>query len=179
MNALLEKAKKIQCVICDIDGVLTDGLLYIDNHANELKAFNIQDGLGLKLLMSAGIEVAIITGSKNDVIEHRMRQLDIRHYFKGQINKQAAFQELKIRLKLDNDAFAYIGDDLPDLPIMKQVGLSVAVSNAVRQVKDIATWTTERHGGRGGVCEVCDLILTAQDKMDAALAKFLNERDRV
>lgn len=179
MNALLEKAKKIQCLICDMDGVLTDGLLYIDNHANELKAFNIQDGLGLKLLMSACIEVAIITGSKNDVIEHRMKQLDIRHYFKGKINKQAAFQELKTRLNLDNDAFAYIGDDLPDLPIMKQVGLSVAVSNAVHQVKEMATWTTERHGGRGGVREVCDLILTAQNKMDTALAKFLDERDSV
>src|SRR3990167_6901038 len=111
MHAIQEKAKKIQCVICDIDGVLTDGLIYIDNHANELKAFNIQDGLGLKLLMAAGIEVAVITGSKNDVIEHRMKQLDIRYYFKGQINKQAAFQELKTRLNLSDEAFAYVGDD--------------------------------------------------------------------
>jgi len=173
MNALLEKAKKIQCVICDIDGVLTDGLIYIDNNNNELKAFNIQDGLGLKLLMAAGIEVAVITGSQNAVIEHRMKQLDIRHYFKGQINKQAAFLELKKRLNLTDEAFAYVGDDLPDLPIMKQVGLSVAVSNAVRQVKDIATWSTELHGGRGAVREVCDLILTAQNKLDSALEKFL------
>ena len=174
MNALLEKAKKIQCVICDIDGVLTDGLIYIDNHANEQKAFNIQDGLGLKLLMAAGIEVAIITGSQNAVIDHRMKQLDIHHYFKGQINKQSAFEQLKSRLSLPDEAFAYVGDDLPDLPIMKQVGLSVAVSNAVRQVQEIATWSTALHGGRGAVREVCDLILTAQNKMDAALDKFLN-----
>lgn len=173
MNQILEKAKNIKCLICDIDGVLTDGLIYIDNHANEQKAFNIQDGLGLKLLMAAGIEVAVITGSQNDVIEHRMKQLDIRHYFKGQINKQAAFQELKKRLNLDNESFAYVGDDLPDLPIMTQVGLSVAVSNAVRQVKEIASWSTELHGGRGAVREVCDLILTAQNKLDAALEKFL------
>lgn len=174
MNQLLEKAKKIQCIICDIDGVLTDGLIYIDNHANEQKAFNIQDGLGLKLLMAAGIEVAVITGSQNAVIDHRMKQLDIRHYFKGQINKQSAFEQLKAQLNLPDEAFAYVGDDLPDLPIMKQVGLSVAVSNAVRQVQEIATWRTTLHGGRGAVREVCDLILTAQNKMDAALDKFLN-----
>ncbi len=173
MNELLEKAKKILCVICDIDGVLTDGLIYIDNHANEQKAFNIQDGLGLKLLMAAGIEVAVITGSQNAVIDHRMKQLDIRHYFKGQINKQAAFQHLKTVLNLDNEAFAYVGDDLPDLPIMKQVGLSVAVANAVRQVFDKADFRTERQGGRGAVREVCDLILTAQGKLDKALERFL------
>lgn len=174
MNSLLlEKAKQVKCVICDIDGVMTDGLIFIDNNNNELKAFNIQDGLGLKLLMAAGIEVAVITGSQNPVIEHRMKQLDIRHYFKGQINKQAAYETLKNRLNLPDAAFAYIGDDLPDLPIMKQVGLSVAVSNAVRQVKEIASWSTELHGGRGAVREVCDLILNAQNKLDVALQKFL------
>ena len=173
MNSLLEKAKQIKCVICDIDGVMTDGLIYIDNNNNELKSFNIQDGLGLKLLMAAGIEVAVITGSQNAVIEHRMKQLDIRHYFKGQINKQAAYDTLKARLSLPDTAFAYVGDDLPDLPIMKQVGLSVAVSNAVRQVKEMASWSTELHGGRGAVREVCDLILNAQNKLDDALQKFL------
>jgi 3-deoxy-D-manno-octulosonate 8-phosphate phosphatase (KDO 8-P phosphatase) len=174
MNALLEKAAKIKCLICDIDGVLTDGLIYIDNNNNESKAFNIQDGLGLKLLMAAGIEIAVITGAQNAVIDHRMKQLDIRHYFKGQINKQAAYATLKSRLNLPDDAFAYVGDDLPDLPIMKQVGLSVAVSNAVHPVKEIASWSTELHGGRGAVREVCDFLLNAQHKLDAALTKFLS-----
>lgn len=173
MNNIIEKAKQIKCVICDIDGVMTDGLIFIDNNNNELKSFNIQDGLGLKLLMAAGIEVAVITGSQNAVIEHRMKQLDIRHYFKGQINKQAAYDTLKTQLNLPDAAFAYIGDDLPDLPIMKQVGLSVAVSNAVRQVKEVASWSTELHGGRGAVREACDLILNAQNKLDVALQKFL------
>ncbi|MDP3704549.1 MAG: HAD-IIIA family hydrolase [Legionellaceae bacterium] len=173
MNKLIEKAQKIRCVICDIDGVLTDGLIFIDNNGNELKAFNIQDGLGLKLLMSAGIEVAVITGSVNAVIEHRMKQLDIRHYFKGQINKSQAYQELKSRLKLRDDEFAYIGDDLPDLVIMKQVGFSIAVSNAVDAVKQSADWNTELHGGRGGVREACDFILNAQGIMNEALERFL------
>lgn len=174
MKSLIEKAKQVRCVICDIDGVLTDGLIFIDNAGNELKAFHIQDGLGLKLLMSAGIEVAVITGSKNKVIDHRMKQLDIRHYFTGQINKQQAYQELKSRLQLPDEAFAYIGDDLPDLFIMKQVGFSVAVANAVHQVKECATWQTELHGGRGAVREVCDFILTTQNKEQEALHRFLN-----
>ncbi len=173
MQTIIEKAKKIKCVICDIDGVLTDGLIYIDNHSNELKAFHIQDGFGLKLLMSAGIEVAIITGSVNAVIEHRMKQLDIQHYFKGQIRKQVAYETLKNRLNLRDEQFAYIGDDLPDLAVMQHVGLSIAVANAVKQVKDQADWQTELPGGRGGVREACDLILNAQAVMKSALDTFL------
>lgn len=170
---VIEKAKKIKCVICDIDGVMTDGLIYIDNHANELKAFHIQDGLGLKLLMSAGIEIAVITGSVNAVIEHRMKQLGIRHYFKGQIRKQIAYQSLKTRLALSDEQFAYIGDDLPDLIVMGQVGLSIAVANAVKQVKAIADWQTEQPGGRGGVRDACDMILEAQGAAQDALKTFL------
>ena len=173
MNALLERAKKIQCMICDIDGVLTNGLLYIDNHGNELKAFNIQDGMGLKLLMAAGIEVAVITTSKNNVVENRMRQLGITHYFTGQVDKRSAFVELKSRLNLRDEQFAYAGDDLPDLPIIQQVGLGVAVANAVSQVKEFAVFTTEKEGGNGAVREICDLILTAQQKFDIALEGYL------
>lgn len=173
MHELLEKAKNIRCLICDVDGVLTDGLVYIDNAANEIKAFNIQDGLGLKLLMSANIEVAVITGSKNAVIDHRMKQLDIRHYFTGQLNKQSAYQQLKDRLNLKDENFAYIGDDMPDFTIMKQVGLSIAVANAVSQVKMIADWNTELHGGRGAVREACDFILNAQNTFDLAVTRYL------
>lgn len=174
MNQLIEKAKQIQCLICDIDGVLTDGLIYLDNFGNELKAFNIQDGMGIKLLMAANIEIAVITTSKNAVVEHRMRQLGIQHYFIGQVDKRSAFVELKSRLGLSNEQFAYVGDDLPDLPIIQQVGLGVAVANALPQVKEFACWTTEKSGGRGAVREVCDLILTAQQKMDKALEGYLN-----
>ena len=173
MNNLLEKAKKIRCVISDVDGVLTDGLLYIDNHGNEQKAFNVQDGMGLKMLMAAGIEVAVITTSCNAVIDHRMKQLGIRHYFKGQVDKRSAYQQLKAQLGLDDEAFAYIGDDLPDLPLIQHVGLGVAVSNAVNQVKEFAVWHTQAHGGRGAVRELCDFILHAQNKQEEALEKYL------
>ncbi len=173
MNELLEKAKTIKCLICDVDGVLTDGSLYIDNHGNELKTFNVQDGMGLKLLMAAGIEVAVITTSQNAVIDHRMNQLGIKHYFKGQVDKSAAFEQLKTRLNLKNEDIAYIGDDLPDLAIIRQVGFGVAVANAVSQVKEFAAWQTEKSGGSGAVRELCDLILNAKNLQEQALSRYL------
>mgnify|MGYP000042894462 FL=1 len=173
MQDLIEKARLIRCLICDIDGVLTNGLIYLDNHGNELKAFHIQDGMGLKLLMSAGIEVAVITTSVNPVIDHRMRQLGITHYFTGQVDKRQAFDTLKAKLNLQNQEISYIGDDLPDLPIIRQVGLGVAVANAVPMVKEFAYWTTTHSGGNGAVRELCDLILEAQEKSTLALEKYL------
>lgn len=174
MKEILDKAKKIKCLICDVDGVMTNGLLYMDNHGNELKAYHVHDGMGLKLLLSAGIDVAVITTAKNAVIEHRMRQLGIHHFFTGQVEKQTAFQQLKTDLGLDNQDFAYVGDDLPDLPIIRQVGLGIAVANAVNQVKEFADWQTHASGGCGAVREVCDFILNAQHKLDDALQGYFN-----
>ncbi len=175
MNPLIEKAKKIKCLVCDVDGVLSDGLLHIDNHGNELKSFHVQDGMGLKLLMAAGIEVAVITTARNAVVDHRMQQLGIIHYFKGQVDKRDAYQQLKKTLNLEDEQFAYIGDDLPDLPLIQQVGLGVAVANAVPQVKEFCDWQTEQTGGRGAVRELCDLILKAQNKTDSALTGYLKQ----
>ena len=172
MNQLIEKAKKIRCIISDVDGVLTNGLLYIDNNGNEQKAFHVQDGMGLKLLMSAGIEVAIITTANNGVITERMKQLGIKHVFTGQVSKLAAYAELKIRLNIDDNAFCYVGDDLPDLPIIQQVGLGVAVANAVPQVREFASYITSLSGGNGAVREVCDILLNAQDLLEKALQGY-------
>lgn len=175
MNELLEKARKIKCVISDVDGVLTDGRLYVDNVGNELKTFHVHDGMGLKMLMLAGIEVAVITTSSNGVIDHRMQQLGIHLYFKGQVDKQNAYNELKSKLKLDDDAFAYIGDDLPDLAIMRQVGLSIAVANAIPEVFEGANLQTIKSGGHGAVREACEFILHAQNKKEIALNRYLTE----
>ncbi len=172
MNELIEKAKKIKCLISDIDGVLSDGLLYIDNHGNELKSFHVHDGVGLKLLMAAGIQIGIITTSHNEVIDHRMKQLGITHYYKGQLDKQEAYEHIKTTLGLNDEEFAYVGDDIPDLPLIKKVGLGVAVGNAVRQVKEFADWQTSQPGGRGAVREVCDLILDAQGKAEIAAERY-------
>lgn len=173
MNDLIEKAKNIKCLICDIDGVLTNGMLFLDNFGNELKAFHVHDGMGLKLLMAADIQVAVITTSVNAVIDHRMQQLGISTYFKGQVNKYKAFEEIKSSFNLKNEHCAYIGDDLPDLAIIQQVGLGVAVANAVPQIKEFAVWQTAQQGGHGAVREVCDLILNAQEKEEAAFSQYL------
>ena len=175
MNDLIAKAQKILCLICDVDGVLSDGLLHIDNHGNELKSFHVQDGMGLKLLMAAGIQVGVITTSRNAVVDHRMQQLGITHYYTGQVDKREAYSHLKNTLGLQDEHIAYIGDDLPDLPLIQQAGLGVAVGNAVSRIKKFADWQTEKHGGQGAVRELCDLILSAQDKSDMALEGYLKQ----
>ncbi|MDX2346390.1 MAG: HAD-IIIA family hydrolase [Legionella sp.] len=170
---LIQKIKSIQCLICDVDGVLTNGFLYLDTQGNESKAFHVHDGMGLKFLMGAGIEIAIITTTSNQIIDNRMAQLGVQHFFKGQVNKQTAYDTLKARLNLPDTAFAYIGDDLPDLPLIKQVGFGVAVGDAVDAVKEAADWQTQKPGGHGGVRELCDLILKTQNKTDVALDAYL------
>ena len=174
LPSIIEKTKKIRCLICDVDGVLTNGFLYIDTHGNESKAFHVLDGMGLKLLMSAGIEVAIITTTSNTIIDERMKQLGINYFYKGQTNKQHAYDTLKAKLNLPDEAFAYIGDDLPDLPIIQQVGLGVAVGSAVDHVKKAADLETTKAGGFGGVRELCDFILTTQGKFNLALDHYLS-----
>ena len=174
MSNVIEKAKKIRCLICDVDGVMTDGRLYLDAFGNEQKAFFVHDGVGLKMLLAAGIEVAVITAAITPIIEHRMKQLGITHFYKGQHDKTVAYGLLKSTLKLNDDDFAYIGDDLPDIPLIRQVGLGVAVSNAVTQAKEFADYETFQTGGSGAVREVCDLILKAQDKFDLSLAKHIS-----
>lgn len=174
MEHILDKIRKIKCLICDIDGVLTDGLIYIDTHGNELKTFHVHDGVGLKLLMAAKIEIAVITGSHNTVIDHRMAQLGIKHYFKGLIDKIQAYETLKTTLHLQDEEFAYVGDDVVDLPIMQRVGFSVAVANGVKAVREIADWTTSAPGGHGGLRETCEFILETQNKTAEAIQTYIH-----
>ena len=170
---ILSKIANIQCLICDIDGVLTNGYIYLNIAGEESRAFHVHDGMGLKFLLLAGIEVAVITTTPNSIIDKRMQQLGIQHYFKGQVNKQHAYDTLKQRLNLPDEAFAYIGDDLPDVPLIEQVGLGVAIGDAVDAVKEAADWQTQKPGGGGGVRELCDLILDTQNKKQIALDNYL------
>ncbi len=174
-QSLSNKINAIRCIICDVDGVLTNGKLYFNEAGEETKAFHVHDGMGLKFMLAAGLEVALITTTKNNIIDMRMQQLGITHVYQGQVNKQKAFDDLKQKLNLSNDAFAYVGDDLPDLPVMQQVGLSIAVANAVDMVKQIADIQTQHSGGKGAVREVCDLILTTQGKLNHALDRYLTQ----
>lgn len=166
-SEIYQKAQNIRCLICDVDGVLTDGNVYLDNEAGELKAFNIKDGLGIKLMQRSGIEVAIITGRNSPVVSRRMAELGVTHYYQGQVNKQAAFEDLLQKLDITSEQVAYIGDDLPDLPLMKRVGIGFAPSDAASFVQEKSDYLLTTQGGKGAVREIAELLLATQGKLDA------------
>ena len=165
---VLDKASAIKLLICDVDGVLSDGLIYMGNQGEELKAFNVRDGYGIRCLLTSDIEVAIITGRSAPLVIDRCRTLGITHLYQGQSDKVLAFRELLDRLSLTAIQVAYIGDDLIDWPVMEQVGLSVAVADAHPLLLPRADYVTRTAGGRGAVRELCDLILLSQGKLDEA-----------
>ena len=157
---VMAKAENIRLLILDVDGVLSDGLIYMGNNGEELKAFNVRDGYG--------IEVAIITGRKAKLVEDRCATLGITHLYQGQSNKLIAFSDLLEKLAIAPENVAYVGDDLIDWPVMEKVGLSVAVADAHPLLIPRADYVTRIAGGRGAVREVCDLLLLAQGKLDEA-----------
>ena len=159
-------AKEVSLLICDVDGVLTKGEVYLDNTELELKAFNIKDGLGIKLLQQSGVEVAVITGRKSQVVERRMAELGIKHIYQGQQDKIAAFESLLDILGLNPEQVAYVGDDLPDLPLMRRSAIGIAVADAHFSVKDKADWITFNDGGYGAVRDIADLILDAKGLLE-------------
>lgn len=159
-------AKNISLLICDVDGVLTKGEVYLDNSTLELKAFNIKDGLGFKLLQQSNIEIAIITGRNSTIVDRRMTELGITHVYQGKKNKIAAYEELLNELELQPNQVAYMGDDLPDLPLMKRSGLGIAVADAHFFVREKADWITFNDGGYGAARDVADLILDAKGLLD-------------
>ncbi len=165
-------AKNIRCVVCDVDGVLTDGNVYLDNHESELKAFNIKDGLGIKLMQKGGIVVAIITGRNSPVVSRRMKELGIKHYYQGQVDKISAFNDLLAKLELNDNQVAYVGDDLPDLPLMKRVGIGFAPADAASFVSEKADYLLQTAGGKGAVREIAELLLQAQGKLDALQQEY-------
>ncbi|WP_368927438.1 3-deoxy-manno-octulosonate-8-phosphatase KdsC [Proteus columbae] len=165
---IIKKAEKIQLLICDVDGVMSDGLIYMGNNGEELKAFNVRDGYGIRCLLTSGIEVAIITGRQSKLLEGRAKSLGITYLYQGQHNKLLAYQQLLDTLNLKPEQTAYIGDDLIDLPVMEKVGLSVAVADAHPLLTPHANYVTRIAGGRGAVRELCDLILLAQGRLEEA-----------
>ncbi|MCX8958555.1 3-deoxy-manno-octulosonate-8-phosphatase KdsC [Erwinia psidii] len=165
---VINRAKQVKLLICDVDGVMSDGVIYQGNNGEELKAFNVRDGYGIRCLLTSDVEVAIITGRKAKLLEDRCTTLGITHLYQGQSDKIMAFRELLDKLSLQPEQVAYIGDDLIDWPVMAQVGLSVTVADAHPVLIPRADYVTRIAGGRGAVREICDLILIAQDKFDKA-----------
>ncbi|MGD9584187.1 MAG: KdsC family phosphatase [Lysobacterales bacterium] len=156
------RARRVRLACFDVDGVLTDGRLWMNDQGVELKGFHAHDGLGLKRLRERGIEVALISARRSECVSLRAQELGIHLLFQGQTDKLACFEQLLLGLQLHADQAAYTGDDLPDLPVLQCAGLAIAVANAVGAVKTAAHWITEREGGNAAVREICELILAAQ-----------------
>ena len=164
--------KNIKLVIVDVDGVLTDGTIYLDSHGCETKAFHVLDGTGISYLHRVGIKTAIISGRNCDAVTHRAKELDIEDVYQGAKNKIDAYKEILEKYALRDEEVCYIGDDLIDLPILYRVGFPVAVANAAPLVKQHSVYITKARGGQGAVREVAEKILKFQDKWHLIMERY-------
>lgn len=169
VSSLQPIAKKIQLLLLDVDGVLTDGRLYFTNSGEEFKSFHTLDGHGIKMLMSIGVEVGIITGRQSDIVRKRCADLGIRLVYQGREDKLEVLQEIVSARAIALHEIAYAGDDLPDLPVLRAVGLGFSVPAGHSSVKTVAHAITEAPGGLGAVREITDFLLEAR----GAYARFL------
>lgn len=165
------QAEKIKLLICDVDGVFSDGRIYLGNQGEELKAFHTKDGFGIKAILKIGIEVAIITGRRSKIVNDRMQALGISHIYQGQEDKLSVYQSLLKELKLSPQEVAYIGDDVVDLAVMKACGLGIAVNDAHPLVLQEANLITYTKGGFGAVREICDLLLQSNNQLHITQGK--------
>jgi 3-deoxy-D-manno-octulosonate 8-phosphate phosphatase (KDO 8-P phosphatase) len=155
-------AAAIRLLVLDVDGVMTDGRLYFGPRGEELKLFHVRDGYGIRQLDEAGIEVAVISGRRSRMVSVRCRELGIQHVIQGEQDKLAAFERLRSRLDVKPAACACVGDDVPDVPLMRTVGLAFAVADAHPEARRAAHIVTSIAGGHGAVREVCDYLLAAR-----------------
>ena len=162
MNVGLNRLSDIALVAFDVDGVFTDGRFYLSDDGIETKAFHTQDGYGIRQLLKAGSAVAVISGRKSGAVENRMAELDVRHVVLGCKDKVSAMNELAAKLEIDIAKCAYVGDDMPDLPLLEHVGFSIAVANAVSVLQEKCDYVTRKPGGFGAVREVCELVIAAR-----------------
>ena len=167
------RASRLKLMAFDVDGVLSDGTLFYSDNGIEMKAFSTLDGTGLNLLQHAGIKIAILTGRNAPCVEMRMQNLGIELLFQGVKNKLETMQELLAKLDISADEAGFMGDDLIDLQVMAACGFSAAPADSHDLAKRYARLISSKPGGRGAVREVCEFILDAQDKLDAAIAPFL------
>lgn len=167
-ESTLTKANQIKLLVCDVDGVFSDGRIYLGNDGEELKAFHTKDGFGIKALGASGVEVAIITGRNSAIVANRMKALNVAHIIQGQEDKLPALMQLADKLSINLEQIAYIGDDVPDLPCIKAVGLGICVSDGHPLVQQGANYITFTRGGFGAVRETCDLIMQTQGSLHSA-----------
>lgn len=167
------RAARVQLMIFDIDGILTDGSLHFGPDGEMMKTFNVLDGHGIKLLQQAGVPAAIISARQSPILARRAADLGVAHVFQGVHDKLAAFEQLLSRCGLDAQACGFVGDDVIDLPILLRVGFAASVPNGHPEVRSRVHYVTQMHGGRGAAREICDFLLRAQGKYEAALAPYL------
>ena len=172
-EAVLERARDIRLAIFDVDGVMTDGSLYVGANGEDFKRFNVYDGHGLHLLSAGDITTAVITARRSRALEHRARELGISHCLMARRNKLEALGELRQATGFSDQQCCYVGDDVVDAPVLLRCGLAVSVPNAHRVTRQIAHWVTPSRGGSGAVREVCEMILHAQEKLDPILQSYL------
>ncbi len=161
-ESLQKKLSKVKLLILDVDGVLTDNGVYVGSDGNEFKKFNIQDGFGIYLVQKAGVQVALLSGRYSKATEFRAQELKIEHVYNGYTDKLKIYQELKEKLSLQDEEIAFVGDDLPDIPVLENVGVPMTVANAQPEVKKVAEYLTKTPGGQGAVREIINLILKAK-----------------
>lgn len=167
-NDVFQKAKNTKLFVCDIDGVFSDGRIYLGNDGEELKAFHTKDGYGIKALGASGVDVAVITGRQSNIVQNRMTALQVKHIVQGEENKLPALKNIIKSLQLTPEQVAYIGDDMPDYECMDYVGWSIAVNDAHPAIVKLADYQTFLPGGFGAVREICDLIMLSQNTLHQA-----------
>jgi 3-deoxy-D-manno-octulosonate 8-phosphate phosphatase (KDO 8-P phosphatase) len=168
----IERAKKIKVLVLDVDEVLTDGRIIYSSSGDELKNFDVNDGLGIMLVKRAGIKCVILTAKASPVVKKRAKEMKIDKVYHNFHYKIKALENIKKTFKCENDQICFIGDDVIDIPILKRIGLAVCPPNAMAEVKPFAHFITEKSGGRGAAREVCNLLLRAQDKWDTVMSPY-------
>jgi 3-deoxy-D-manno-octulosonate 8-phosphate phosphatase (KDO 8-P phosphatase) len=170
---VLTRAKQIRLLLMDVDGTISRGVCLIslpnDGGVAEMKVFDPQDGLGLKLVRTMGIRTGFITGRKSPAVAQRARELDVDYVYLGQAKKTVAYEECLKKAGVTDEETAYLGDDLPDMPLSRRAGLAIAVANAAPELKAISHYVTERRGGEGAARETVELILKAQGRWETAI----------
>ncbi len=171
---VLKRAAKVKLLLLDVDGILTDARIIIDAEGREIKHFCVRDGMGIKLLQMAGLEVGILSSRKSPPVSYRAKELGIELIIQGELDKSTLYEKIRKEKGLSHEEVAYMGDDWIDLPVLTKVGLAVTVPEAWPPVKDYVHYVTQHSGGHGAVREVCDLLLTAHQKWEEMLKCFVS-----
>lgn len=171
-GALLEKIRPLSLLILDVDGVLTDGGIYINDEGLETKHFNVRDGHGIKMLLRYDIEVILLTGRISKTVEHRAADLGIKEVYQGVKNKLEAFEQILKKREADVQNIAFVGDDVVDVPVLRRVGFSATVADAAEDVKKAVDYVSEKPGGKGAIREICEIILKAKGNWIDVAARY-------